>query len=124
ALTINLQASNVDIQANAELTPPRCGTRGEIAVRPTPPDDYEYRLNNGAWQDENKFADLDAGAYTIYVRQKNAPFCQKQESVNLSDADVQRIGYDPPVVNAACPGLDNGSISINASTSNGVLHVR
>lgn len=122
-LTINLQASNVDIQANAGLTPPKCGTRGEIEVRPTPPDDYEYRLNNGAWQSENIFADLDAGNYIVQVRQVNPPYCQAQQSVDLSDADVQRIGYDPPVIAAACPGLDNGNISINASTTNGVLSV-
>ena len=41
--------------------------------------DYEYSLNNGAWQDENVFTGMGFGTHTVTVRDKNGCGIATQE---------------------------------------------
>jgi gliding motility-associated-like protein len=41
-----------------------------VTVTVTPPGDYEYQLDNGAFQEGNQFSDLSSGTHTITVKDK------------------------------------------------------
>lgn len=70
---------------------------------------FTFAINNGAWQNSALFSGLDAGSYSVQVRDANACL------LNIS-ATVSAIGYPTGIQamqqDATC-GLANGSLSIS-----------
>lgn len=70
---------------------------------------YSFALNNGAWQNSALFSGLNAGIYTVQVRDANACLLSISSTVSA-------IGYPTGLVavleDATC-GLANGSLSLS-----------
>ncbi|MEZ0007977.1 gliding motility-associated-like protein, partial [Flavobacterium sp. 28YEA47A] len=61
-----------------------------VVVDPTSLGDYEFRLDEGPWQDSNVFAPVSAGEHTVYVRDKNNGGCTDSTPVKVSVIDYPK----------------------------------
>lgn len=87
------------------------GSTGSITVSVAagagvPP--YQYSLNGGPLQSSNVFSGLGVGAYTIYVTDVNG--CANTLTATVNKTGNLGVGYSSS--NSACPGVNNGSITI------------
>ena len=89
------------------------GTDGYLAISAaggTPP--YQYSLNGGAFQDQNNFSGLAAGAYTITIRDSHN--C----TVNIPASVVQPVAPldgAPSVIDVLCFGGLTGRIDMTVA---------
>ncbi|WDO14614.1 T9SS type B sorting domain-containing protein [Flavobacterium sp. WW92] len=58
-----------------------------VVVDPTSLGDYEYKLDEGPWQQGNVFAPVSAGDHIVYVRDRNDGGCQDSQPVPVSVID-------------------------------------
>ena len=80
---------------------------------------YQYSINNGStYQPGNMFSGLAAGNYAVVVMDGSG--CTAALQTSVTDAASPQIN-STPLVNAACFGQNNGSITINASGGTGAL---
>ncbi len=89
------------------------GSNGSIAVSAlggaTP---YQYSKDNGStWQLSNTFSNLNAGTYSVKVKDNNN--CSSSSSVIISQPSAVSFTYTKS--NASCFGCNDGTFSISAS---------
>lgn len=58
-----------------------------VIVDPTSLGDYEFRLDEGPWQDGNVFAPVSAGDHVVYVRDRNNGGCIDSQPIPVSVID-------------------------------------
>lgn len=58
-----------------------------VVVDPTSLGDYEYRLDEGPWQEGNVFAPVSAGEHIVYVRDRNNGGCADSAPIPVSVID-------------------------------------
>ncbi len=67
--TITVTTSNIAMIDNIEISDLQ--DENSIVILVSGLGDYEYSLDNGLYQDSNSFSDLDAGIYTVHIKDKN-----------------------------------------------------
>lgn len=116
--TIRVNRS-VPLTGNTTPTPAGCGlSNGTITVSGvaggTPP--YEYSLDGIIWQSSNVFSGLAAGSYTVFIRDFGA-VCNTSIPVTIiSSGNIPATTTASPT---ACPGFNNGSITITSAGGTG-----
>jgi hypothetical protein len=87
------------------------GTNGSITVNVSGGQaPFQYALNGGGFTGNNYFGGLNAGTYTIKVR--DASGCETSKTVNLTNNPP--INLSASSVNVNCAGQNTGSITLNA----------
>jgi len=79
---------------------------------------FQYAKNGGTFQSSNVFGGLNAGNYSIKVR--DASGCEITKSVNVSENAALNLSLNTKG-NANCVGENNGSITLNGSGGIGTL---
>ena len=110
---------SVPLSATVSQTPAGCGlSNGTITVSGvaggTPP--YEYSLDGIIWQSSNVFSGLPSGSYTVYIRDFGA-VCSTTLPVNVNTSGT--IPATTTATPTACPGINNGSITITSAGGSG-----
>jgi hypothetical protein len=112
--TINVTAG-AGITATVTQTPTTCAgvNNGIITItNPTGTGPHEYALDAGAYQSGNTFNGVATGVHTVKV--KDATGCVFTTTINVTaGTGVTASGI---VTNAACSGVNNGTITVNTST--------
>lgn len=103
--------ATVSVQFGCAGTPTGVITAGVAGG--TPP--FQYKLNNGSYGANNVFSGLNAGTYTIYVRDVNN--CVDDTVVNLTASPPINI-TSLSVTNLTCFGVNNGTITVTAVGGN------
>lgn len=81
---------------------------------------YEYQLGQGNWQDNGDFSALEAGNYTIKVRNSDGTCVQElpEEIIAPRTApEIDQISFQPPT---DC-GISDGSIEVEARAGDGPI---
>lgn len=111
--TINVQVgTNNPLVLNFTTTPTACPgvANGSITINPgsgTAP--YSYQLDANPPQSSNTFTGLAAGTYLITLRDGNG--CVRSTFVTVTDGTG--LTATVAIVPTTCPGVNNGSITIN-----------
>ena len=101
--TISLEINNVSCYG---------GTDGDVTVSVANSDgSVTYSLDNDSFQESNRFIDLSAGTYTVYVNTESITY---EREFTITEPD-ELILSDPIVQEPACPSDQTGSIEIVAS---------
>jgi gliding motility-associated-like protein len=103
--------ASVSVQFGCAGTP--TGVITASVVGGTPP--FTYKLNNGTYSANSTFSGLNAGTYTIYVKDINN--CVDDTVVNLTASPPINI-TSVSVTNLTCYGANNGSITVLANGGN------
>ncbi|WMJ74603.1 gliding motility-associated C-terminal domain-containing protein [Cytophagaceae bacterium ABcell3] len=84
---------------------------------------YEYSVDNGQhWQEGTSFENLEAGNYTVYIRDKNEPGCQRElEVVSLSQPEELAAVVDYEHV--GCYEGETGQIVFTSPTGGSGVYV-
>lgn len=77
----------------------------------------QYSVNGSNWQTSNAFSGLDAGTYTVLVKDANG--CVGQSSVTLTEPNP--IVVTAVTNNVTCYGSNSGSATVNAAGGAGTL---
>lgn len=102
--TVNI-LSHVPLDVALSATNFVCGSKGNIIVNATGGNSpYTYQLNSNGFQTDNTFSGLDAGDYTITVKDANA--CEKVSTINIMAQNS--IGLSAKI--GDCIGSDGGQI--------------
>lgn len=125
-VTMTVLAGSVTCDAaitNVSETDPTTigGTNGSLTITATSTaGSLEYSIDDGDnWQSSNSFTGLSKGTYPIRIRDANN--CQDTDTATLSDPPCTLSIDSISHVNESYEGFDDGSITVNASTSNGPL---
>ena len=95
------------------ITPPSCAgaANGSITVNPSSGSaPYNYSINGGPSQLSNVFTGLAAATYTIAIT--DASGCTGSSSI-VMPAGTGGLTANTSPVGTSCPGVNNGSITIN-----------
>jgi gliding motility-associated-like protein len=113
--TITISRNNT-LPVTTAIAPTTCNnTNGSITVNvatgvgTTP---YQFSLNGGATQTSNVFSNLGAGTYTVFAT--DATGCDTSYQVTVLASSSLTHSFSS--TNASCPGLNNGSITINPTS--------
>lgn len=110
SLTINQPAP---VNGTGVSTPTKCigSSTGTITVTPTSGfSPFTYKLNvTGVYQTSNKFINLKAGVYAVYIKDKNN--CVAVISVTVSQPTPLSATFTK--TDAQCPGSATGSVIVN-----------
>lgn len=82
-------------------------------------DPVEYRIDGGAWQEENLFTGLAAGTYNVQIRFKGFTTCSNSRMVTLVACDIILEGVD--ITHEQSRDGNDAYINILASSSNGPI---
>ena len=113
-----LLASNIALTVQA---PSDCeDSNGSIQVGPLL-SELEYRINQGLWQDENKFDNLSTGSYLVEIRSKDSATClltlDTIELVNESIPQVTDVLVHEPTYCGALASIEVHTPSPNTAFS-------
>lgn len=67
---------------------------------------YQYSIDNNTWQETGEFSGLNAGDYTIFIKDKNG--CATQAFVEVEELD--ELSADINAVDVSCYGEETGEI--------------
>ncbi len=117
ALTISeVTAAHVDLTCNGIAT----GALEITASGST--GTYEYSLAGTAWQSSPVFSNLDAGNYSVMVRDQSVTSCQKTIGAPIVVSQPAALVFSSPAAtNITCNGLTNGTVSAAATGGTGSL---
>lgn len=90
---------------------------GTITVNTTAGIDLKYRIDNGAYQQSNKFLNLAAGKYSIQIKDKNGCIERKYVTVKKGALVVKTV----KVGNTKC-GVNDGSIEVEATSPSSIQY--
>jgi gliding motility-associated-like protein len=96
--TTSFSVRNSELSAQLQATPPDCldGTEWEIEVvniqNGFPP--FQFRLDDGAFQESPRFTDLDAGTYEVSVQDQTG--CAYSESIELEGRPRLSVTVEAP----------------------------
>ncbi len=79
---------------------------------------YEYQMGQGSWQTSGRFSGLDAGAYTIKVRNRDGTCVQVLPEAFIAPRtapEIKEVSFLPP---SDCD-LSDGHIEVEASSGDG-----
>ncbi len=111
-LSLNI-VSQTDVACNG-------GTTGAITAAAwgglTP---YEYRINGGAWQSSGTFGSLQAGSYTLAVR--DASSASFDMAVTLTEPPELALSSTTTI--ASCPDTDDGAIDLTITGGTGTYNI-
>lgn len=121
-LTFTVTQQNVVLNTSASSTATSCAgvSNGTItiAVPSNGTGPYQYSINGGTtFQASNIFNGLAAGSYTVVV--KDVTGCVSNNITVTVSNGAGLTGITTAFTNTSCPGVNNGSITINNPT-NGV----
>ena len=77
----------------------------------------QYSVNGSTWQTSQYFTGLNAGTYSVLVKDANG--CVGQTSITITEPTA--ITVTTVVVNVTCHGSSSGSITVNAAGGSGTL---
>ena len=77
---------------------------------------YEFSIDNINWQTDTLFSGLEAGIYTLYVR--NLDGCVFDDYGQLQVLEVQPPMLNMTIISPSCPELYDGIITIESSSTN------
>ncbi len=80
----------------------------------------EYSLNGEDWQSNNQFTDLQAGSYTVWVRDDLACLIHTDEFVSLTEPLPVTVA-EVIATDLSCPESNDGTITVFASGGSGAL---
>jgi hypothetical protein len=85
---------------------------------------YEYKLNDGAWQADSIFENLTFGEYIVLLRDSKEPGCiyDKLPPINITEPDSLKLA-SIILVKPSTVGGSDGSITINASGGNNPIYL-
>lgn len=121
------QRSNITVQkveglnlSIANLVDPTCNAQDGVLEVISNNSNTQYRLNNGSWQDSNRFTNLAAGTYIIEVRDRTQFSCTASLTAVLTVSTTETITIETveTVSPTACDATD-GELSIS-TTATGV----
>ncbi len=106
SITVNIgQSSNTLNLTLDSKTDIGCagGTKGSITVKATGGSGtYEYKINNGDYRAGSTFQDLEAGEYTITVKDEGG--CTKDITVTINRSNATPGSIAPAMVDPICTG--------------------
>ncbi len=115
-----IKSSATDLNPTASHTPTSCGVSGTGTITAqvpagvgTAPFEYSITSASTGFQSSPTFTNLNAGPYTVYVR--DASGCFGSVPVMVTSTGTLDVTYNP--VNTSCNGAPNGGL--NVQTPNG-----
>ncbi len=100
------------------------GNNGEIEVQATGgKGTYEYRLDNGDWQESNQFTNLSAASYQVMARDKST-IINESLSQEIILTQPEQLVINVSKSYATSLAAIDGSISISAIGGNGTYEYR
>ena len=119
------QRNNITVQETeglnvsiATLTQPTCNAQNGVLEVTSNNSNSQYRLNNGSWQDSNRFTNLAAGTYTVEVRDREQFSCTASLNAILTASNNESIAIETveTIAPTACNAM-NGQLSITTSAT-------
>lgn len=77
----------------------------------------QYSVNGSSWQTNNVFQGLEAGTYTVLVKDANG--CVGQATITLTEPTAIVVTTTPSDLN--CHGDNSGAVNVNAAGGSGTL---
>lgn len=87
---------------------------------------FEFSLDNGAWQNNSSFTGLTPGKYTVSLRSKNGECANLERTVEVrSELKNWPIELAPEVeiLNVKCHGEQSGSLTVQNAPGNGETYL-
>lgn len=112
---VDCATSDLAITLGTKTDPAGCGTNnGSISVTASGGDTpYQFKLNSGALGSASTFTDLNAGAFTVTVKDKNG--CEKELLGVTLNAPAAPVAGTPTLVSQTDCATPNGSIAVSAT---------